>query len=114
MVKANPDATLAFCTACHRDMPCGCASGAEVERLRGEVANLCVIVKVREQLGHAHEKVIAALELRLGMLERDRETLEQVRDKLTGDVARLEAARAGALGVVTGAPHAAPGKGGGK
>ncbi len=66
--KASPDATMAVCSACHRDMPCGCPSGTELERLRTEVTSMRLLQRVERMLARSQEKVIAGLELRIEQL----------------------------------------------
>ncbi len=69
--KANPNETQAVCSACQHDIPCGCPSGTEVERLRADNTNLRMLERVHSQLRRAQEKVIHGLELRIELVEKE-------------------------------------------
>ena len=67
--KKSPDETLAVCSACQHDMPCGCKVGTELDRLNAEIANLRLLLKVQEMLTRAQDRTIETQDRLLRRLE---------------------------------------------
>ncbi len=68
--KPNPDSTLSFCAGCKKPMPCGCPSGVEIERLRLEVTNLRLLLKVQAQVSKAQAQTVEVQQRLLDRMEK--------------------------------------------